>query len=64
MGHTFSNIIIHIIFSTKGRQKTLPKDFRGELFSYLYGIAKNENAQIIKINGVEDHIHILVNVKP
>ena len=64
MGHTFSNLLNHIVFSTKGRKNLLYKDIRDSLFSYICGIAKAENCQIIKIGGIEDHIHILIKLKP
>ncbi len=63
MGHTFSNVLVHIIFSTKGRMNLLYKDMQDELYRYICGIVKGEGGQIIKIGGVEDHIHILASVK-
>jgi len=64
MGHTFSNILNHIIFSTKDRQNMLSPEIRKSVYAYLCGIAKTEKCQIIKIGGIEDHIHILVLLKP
>ena len=64
MGHTFSNILNHIIFSTKDRLNLLSSETRKSVYAYLCGIAKAENCQIIKIGGIEDHIHILVILKP
>jgi REP-associated tyrosine transposase len=64
MGHTFSNILNHIIFSTKNRENMLSANIKDSVHAYLCGIAKAENCQIIKINGIENHIHILVSLKP
>jgi putative transposase len=64
MGHTFSNLLNHIVFSTKGRKNLLYKDIRDPLYSYICGIAKADDCQIIKIGGIEDHIHILTKLKP
>ena len=64
MGHTFSNLLTHLVFSTKGRTNLLYKDIRDPLYSYICGIAKVENSQIIKIGGIEDHVHILAKIKP
>ena len=64
MGHTFSNLLNHIIFSTKGRKNLLYKNIRDPLYSYICGIAKAENCQIKKIGGTEEHIHILAKLKP
>jgi putative transposase len=64
MGHAFSNLLNHIVFSTKGRKNLLYKDIRDSLYAYICGIAKAESCQIIKIGGIENHIHILVKLKP
>ena len=64
MGHTFSNILNHIIFSTKARKNLLHKDLRPPLYSYICGIGKGEGCQVIKVGGIEDHVHVLVKLKP
>ena len=64
MGHTFSHILCHVIFSTKGRINYLYKDLRPNLYSYLCGIAQHEGCQIVNIGGVDDHVHILIRIKP
>jgi putative transposase len=61
MSQSLSNVIVHIIYSTKNRQPWL-KDasLREELFAYNAAVLKNEvDSPAILINGVEDHIHIL-----
>ena len=64
MGHTFSNILTHIIFSTKGRMNLLYPEMQDELYKYVCGVATNNGGHILQINGIEDHIHILVKIKP
>ena len=64
MSHTFSNNLFHIIFSTKGRIGLIRPDFKTDLYKYISGIAKNEDSQILKINGIDNHVHILVKIKP
>ena len=64
MSHTFSNNIFHIIFSAKGRIGLIRPDIKSDLYKYISGIAKNENSQILNINGTDNHIHILVKIKP
>lgn len=64
MGHTFSRILLHVIFSTKGRRNSLYRGMRGELLAFLHGIARNEGAQVLAANAVEDHVHLLLAVKP
>ena len=64
MGHTFSRIMLHVIFSTKGRKNSLYAGMRGDLLAYLQGIVRNEGAQTLAANAIEDHVHLLMAVKP
>ncbi len=64
MGHTFSRILLHVVFSTKGRVNSLYKNMRDKLLAYLHGIARNEGVVIIKANAVDDHVHMLIEIKP
>ena len=64
MGHTFSKILLHVIFSTKGRKNTLYQEMCSPLLAYVHGIARNEGVQVLAGNAVEDHIHLLLAVKP
>ncbi len=61
---TFTQILYHIIFSTKNRERTLTSDKRPALFEYIWGILKNKNCHLYRINGVEDHIHIASHLHP
>ena len=58
MPQSLTNILIHIVFSTKNRQDLLHKTIRPELYSYVAGILKNKNCPCYQIGGIEDHIHI------
>ena len=58
MSQSLSNNIIHIVFSTKNRQKFLHEKIRYELYSYIAGVIKNKNCLCHKIGGIDDHIHI------
>jgi len=64
MGHTFSKVLIHVVFSTKDRVNSLYRNMRGRLLSYLHGIARKEGVTIIKANAVDDHVHMLIEIKP
>jgi putative transposase len=59
MSQSLANVVIHLVFSTKGRQPLLRDAERRELHAYITGILKNNNSPLIEINSVEDHIHIL-----
>jgi REP element-mobilizing transposase RayT len=61
---THTQICYHIVFSTKDRQPTLRADRREDLLRYIWGIIKNRHGHLYRINGVEDHLHILSSLHP
>ena len=54
--------LYHIVFSTKGREATLDKEHRAELFSFIAGIVKRKGCKPIIVNGGVDHVHILLDL--
>lgn len=64
MADTYSQIYIQIVFAVKGRQNLIPLDRKEELYKYITGIITKEGQKLIAINGMPDHIHILVGLKP
>ena len=61
---TYTQILYHIIFSTKNRSRSLDSENRDVLFKYISGILKNKKCHLYRINGVEDHIHLLTDLPP
>jgi putative transposase len=59
MSQSLANIVVHLVFSTKGRRPFIRDEERGQLHAYITGILKNHDSQLIEINSVRDHIHIL-----
>lgn len=64
MANTYSQINIQCIFAVKGRKHFLTKEIREELFRYMYGILKNNNAYPLAINGWKDHVHVFFELSP
>jgi REP-associated tyrosine transposase len=64
MANTYSQLLIQVIFAVKGRQSLIYPDWKDELFKYITGIVTNKNQKMLCINGVSDHIHILLGLKP
>ena len=54
----------HIIFAVKYRQRLLKKEIRPYVFRYISGIITNRGHKSIIVNGVDDHIHILIGLNP
>ena len=61
MPQSFSQIYLHIVFSTKQRYPFISPNIQSELYTYIGGIIKNLNTVPIMISGIEDHIHILTS---
>ncbi len=64
MAGAYTQLYIHIIFSVKGRRALLSSEWRSELFSYVSGIVSAKGHKSIIVNGVADHVHILLGMKP
>ena len=64
MAGTFSQLYIQIVFAVKGRKNLIDKKWKDELYKYISGIITNKGHKSIIVNGVSDHIHIFVGLKP
>ena len=61
---SYKSILYHLIFRTKDSHKTIKQEFAQELYAYLVGIIRNKGCFVYRINGMEDHIHILCDLHP
>jgi REP element-mobilizing transposase RayT len=64
MSHSYSSNRVHIIFSTKEREKCISDDFQPKLWAYMAGIARNQGFETMIIGGVSDHVHALLALPP
>jgi putative transposase len=64
MLHSYSSNRIHLIFSTKNREKRISKELQTKLWPYMAGIARNHGFEAIEVGGVEDHAHTLLLLPP
>jgi putative transposase len=64
MPQSYTQLLIHIVFSTKNRELTLRPEIRSELFSYMGGILRNCDATLCALNGTCDHVHLLTAISP
>lgn len=64
MSHSYSSNRIHLIFSTKRREKRISEALQPKLWPYMAGIARNHGFEAIKIGGVQDHAHALLLLPP
>ena len=64
MSRTFSQIYIHIVFAVNGRQNLIDKRWKEDLNKYISGIITNKGQKSIIVNGMSDHIHAFIGLKP
>jgi putative transposase len=64
MANTFSQIYIQTVFAVSGRMSLITPAFKEDLYKYIAGIVRNQNQKLISINGMRDHLHILIGLKP
>ena len=64
MPNTYTNLLYHIVFSTKERAPLITDDLKDELYKYIGGIIREEGGVLLEIGGIEDHVHILAKLKP
>ena len=64
MPHTYTNFLYHIVFSTKDRYPFITKGAESRLYHYIGGTIRSLKGVCLEIGGVEDHIHLLVKLKP
>ena len=64
MSHTYTNLLYHVVFSTKERRPFISADVKPRLHGYLGGIAKDIDCIPLKIGGVADHVHLLLKIPP
>ncbi len=63
-GHTFSEVLCHVIFSTKGRAALIDDELRPRLHSYVGGIIRELGGTAIAVGGTADHVHVLLRLPP
>ena len=64
MTGTYSQLYIQIVFAVKGRENLINNLWKDELHKYISGIIKGKNQKSIIINGMPDHIHAFVGLRP
>ncbi len=62
MPRSLALIVVHVIFSTKGRVALLKEEVRPNLFAYLATVARNEGCECYRVGGVQDHVHLAIRL--
>jgi len=64
MPNTFSQIYIQVVFAVRGRQSLINPEWEIKLHKYITGIIQKKDQKMLSINGMPDHIHFLIGMKP
>jgi putative transposase len=64
VSHTYAQNVVHVVFSTKGRYKTIDSEFRPKLWAYVRGICRKLDIYVHSVGGMEDHLHLLIQIPP
>jgi putative transposase len=64
MSHSYAQNHIHLVFSTKDRQKIISKELQPRLWAYMAAIYKHQDMLAFAVGGMEDHVHILFRLPP
>ena len=64
MPNTYTQIHIHFVFAVKYRDGVIHSSWKDELYKYITGIVQNNKHKLLIINGMPDHVHILIGLRP
>jgi putative transposase len=59
MASTLTNLLYHIVFSTKNREPIITAPIRPNLYKYMGGIIRSEGGTLLEIGGIADHVHLV-----
>ena len=59
---SYTQSLYHVVFSTYGRRPVIDNDNRHHLYAVIASEIKKRNCRALIINGVQDHIHILLSL--
>ncbi len=64
MANTYTQIHIHSVFSVQNRECIILQNWKDELYKYITGIVHNHKHKLLAINGMPDHVHLLIGLRP
>lgn len=61
---TYTQILYQLVFTTKDRKETMIADGQEKLYRFIWGLLKNKNCHLYRVNGTENHLHIVTHIHP
>ena len=64
MADSCTNLLYHIVFSTKDRRPLITPEYEVRLYDYIGGTLRQAGGISLELNGTDDHIHLLAKLRP
>lgn len=64
MANTYTKIHIQVVFAVQNRDCIIQNSWKEELYKYISGVIQNHKHKVLAINGMPDHLHILIGLRP
>ena len=64
MSDSYTNLLFHIVFSTKDRRPLITSEYEPRIYDYIGGTIRSLGGICLELNGTEDHIHLLAKLRP
>ena len=64
MPDSYTNLLYHLVFSTKDRRPLITPDYEVRLYDYIGGTVRNMGGISLELNGTVDHVHLLTKLRP
>jgi REP element-mobilizing transposase RayT len=64
MANTYTQLYAQVVFAPKYREACIKDDWKHLFYQYIIGITENHEHKMLAINGMSDHIHIFIGLKP
>jgi len=64
MANTYTQLYVHVVYAVESRDNLIAPKWKNELYKYITGIITNKNQKLMAVNGMADHVHILIGLKP
>ena len=64
MANTYTQIYHHYVFTVKDRTSVINPEWEHQLYRYITGIVQEQGHKLMTVNGMPDHIHLLVSMNP
>jgi REP element-mobilizing transposase RayT len=64
MSDSYTNLLYHIVFSTKDRRPLITPEYELRLYDYIGGTLRRAGGISLELNGTDDHIHLLAKLRP